>query len=83
MSEFLSYYPLKQGLKHAEHNRIAKIFGQFLSYYPLKQGLKLFQPDVLGCSYWIFILLSIKTRIETKIKAKTGNQEIYFYPTIH
>ncbi len=32
---------------------------------------------------YIFILLSIKTRIETKIKAKTGNQEIYFYPTIH
>jgi len=39
---------------------------QFLSYYPLKQGLKL--KDFL-CLYLfsepIFILLSIKTRIET------------------
>ena len=48
----------------------------FLSYYPLKQGLKhdigMDMPDIET----IFILLSIKTRIETEIKTKTGNQEI-------
>jgi len=37
----------------------------FLSYYPLKQGLKhKFSPDI-GINHFIFILLSIKTRIET------------------
>ncbi len=63
--QFLSYYPLKQGLKHnVEVQRRIDVI-QFLSYYPLKQGLKLNYPS---CPYWhpeIFILLSIKTRIET------------------
>jgi len=42
----------------------------FLSYYPLKQGLK---HDLLRNIYYqvvIFILLSIKTRIETGIPGK-------------
>ena len=39
--KFLSYYPLKQGLKH-EYNRAKQGRStKFLSYYPLKQGLKL------------------------------------------
>jgi len=37
----------------------------FLSYYPLKQGLKLASAVVCGVIPSIFILLSIKTRIET------------------
>ncbi|HOQ78573.1 MAG TPA: hypothetical protein PLB65_08330, partial [Candidatus Cloacimonas sp.] len=62
---FISYYPLKQGLKQytfSEGNSSWKIF---ISYYPLKQGLKLHarhQRNSIGC---IYILLSIKTRIET------------------
>jgi len=41
---------------------------RFLSYYPLKQGLKPITSAALTCSASIFILLSIKTRIETEIK---------------
>jgi len=64
---FLSYYPLKQGLKRntMASNKHKKIL--FLSYYPLKQGLK---PSISGSINFpfniIFILLSIKTRIETQ-----------------
>ena len=38
--EFLSYYPLKQGLKPDMPLRELSAFEIFLSYYPLKQGLK-------------------------------------------
>ena len=41
-------------------------FLQFLSYYPLKQGLKLPIDNYRIKILKIFILLSIKTRIETK-----------------
>ncbi len=37
---FLSYYPLKQGLKRYDNDVKANPPTQFLSYYPLKQGLK-------------------------------------------
>ena len=37
---FLSYYPLKQGLKRTFRCDIANYWNLFLSYYPLKQGLK-------------------------------------------
>ena len=39
--EFLSYYPLKQGLKQLVSFQEYKMETKFLSYYPLKQGLKL------------------------------------------
>jgi len=39
--KFLSYYPLKQGLKQAAKKRLETYSIEFLSYYPLKQGLKL------------------------------------------
>jgi len=38
---FLSYYPLKQGLKPVTVNDNDYKMEIFLSYYPLKQGLKL------------------------------------------
>ena len=62
---FLSYYPLKQGLKlwFLFHNNV--VTHSFLSYYPLKQGLKLLSSALLISIFSIFILLSIKTRIET------------------
>jgi len=39
---FLSYYPLKQGLKLNQQARGRQSVPGFLSYYPLKQGLKPF-----------------------------------------
>ena len=39
-SKFLSYYPLKQGLKHVKNVPAEQVRNEFLSYYPLKQGLK-------------------------------------------
>jgi len=38
---------------------------EFLSYYPLKQGLKRSPVPYIQATTSIFILLSIKTRIET------------------
>ena len=45
--KFISYYPLKQGLKLIDH--IPKIWtiSEFISYYPLKQGLKLAIHDII------------------------------------
>jgi len=55
----------------------------FLSYYPLKQGLKLLTEFCTYCSIHIFILLSIKTRIETYILSICSFVRTDFYPTIH
>ncbi len=38
---FISYYPLKQGLKREYSIRQQERLAEFISYYPLKQGLKL------------------------------------------
>ncbi len=40
IEKFLSYYPLKQGLKRERSLPHPAHPAQFLSYYPLKQGLK-------------------------------------------
>ncbi len=37
---FISYYPLKQGLKHVASALTTNSPLEFISYYPLKQGLK-------------------------------------------
>jgi len=55
----------------------------FLSYYPLKQGLKQYAPSISTKSAPIFILLSIKTRIETEpIDLESGNDTgfLSYYP---
>ena len=63
---FLSYYPLKQGLKRKCFCCFPVVRFKFLSYYPLKQGLKLLSNNPNPITVLkIFILLSIKTRIET------------------
>jgi len=46
-------------------NAASGAFHKFISYYPLKQGLKLTLPLVIRSEPVIYILLSIKTRIET------------------
>ena len=56
---------------------------RFISYYPLKQGLK---PEGFALpllSSKIYILLSIKTRIETPTKRCHAFANKYLYPTIH
>ena len=61
----LFIYPLKQGLKRKIPKTLTSIRFLFISYYPLKQGLKLC--ICLGKERDDeYILLSIKTRIETK-----------------
>jgi len=55
----------------------------FLSYYPLKQGLKLDTENYSASRYAIFILLSIKTRIETGPAGAGKTASAHFYPTIH
>jgi len=40
-SLFISYYPLKQGLKRRKREMKMERKMRFISYYPLKQGLKL------------------------------------------
>ncbi len=63
---------------------MSKMFYQFISYYPLKQGLK----HDLGCEMdteasAIYILLSIKTRIETVVPVGAISRSHDLYPTIH
>ena len=63
---FISYYPLKQGLKLGKIDMPDKWSIGFISYYPLKQGLKRDRDESFAVKKRIiYILLSIKTRIET------------------
>ncbi len=56
----------------------------FISYYPLKQGLKLALQSISKELAQIYILLSIKTRIETLTHGNTSALcWQYLYPTIH
>ena len=51
----------------------------FISYYPLKQGLKLSLIKILSrADRRIYILLSIKTRIETHKNRAHNNNHIKF-----
>jgi len=82
-SRFLSYYPLKQGLKHMMTLLYAATIIVFLSYYPLKQGLKLTLWSQREFCLMIFILLSIKTRIETdqsRLALKVSIGFLSYYP---
>jgi len=65
--EFLSYYPLKQGLKHFFIINM-KNYAWFLSYYPLKQGLKRFKT---------FLLSSLITRFLSYYPLKQGLKRQY------
>ena len=57
---------------------------RFISYYPLKQGLKLNSYPDKSVPVPIYILLSIKTRIETFLILLSKILIIlYLYPTIH
>ena len=62
---FISYYPLKQGLKRSKFHLTSPATPRFISYYPLKQGLKRILHWCFHNGNGIYILLSIKTRIET------------------
>ena len=55
----------------------------FISYYPLKQGLKPIEAGGLMGKLAIYILLSIKTRIETLRECQSNRSGNDLYPTIH
>ena len=52
---------------------------KFISYYPLKQGLKLYRIGWEGWSGGIYILLSIKTRIETSLSHPLHLTTVFIY----
>ncbi len=75
---FISYYPLKQGLKLAKKESSITRNDVFISYYPLKQGLKRMLPYLSTMRCAIYILLSIKTRIETPQRCQQVSPAIVF-----
>ena len=82
VDQFLSYYPLKQGLKHTI-TKVSATEMRFLSYYPLKQGLKL-EAFPMAYSYiWFLSYYPLKQGLKLSIAGIGNVQEIYFYPTIH
>ena len=82
--KFISYYPLKQGLKRPtdDLNRPACI--EFISYYPLKQGLKRkatrtwYSERILFISYYP---LKQGLKLSSGRICADGNMDLY--PTIH
>ena len=83
MNLFLSYYPLKQGLKHPVYD-ILTAYSPVFTLLSIKTRIE----TQRSCSTafhrrYIFILLSIKTRIETPVKLQLTIRQSYFYPTIH
>ena len=65
-------------MKRDEANPIDCIRDKFLSYYPLKQGLKQEWQVAQLDAFLIFILLSIKTRIET-LETLCGQLHLYIF----
>ena len=76
---FISYYPLKQGLKRASARTSLAEATLFISYYPLKQGLKPVDGGEPLPAVAIYILLSIKTRIETLVPEYRGSHSHDIY----
>ena len=80
---FLSYYPLKQGLK-LEPEIEAKETEKIFILLSIKTRIETYYSNIYIYIYnRIFILLSIKTRIETGMASCTTRRIPYFYPTIH
>ncbi len=81
---FISYYPLKQGLKLVWNVNMISIGNTFISYYPLKQGLK---PNIditkiiSSCRFISYYPLKqgLKPNIDKSIDSIVYN----LYPTIH
>ena len=81
---FISYYPLKQGLKLSVLGDLVTEDPEFISYYPLKQGLKLSM---------FLLLLPVVSKFISYYPLKQGLKQsmftiilichIYLYPTIH
>ena len=77
------HYEFVSTISYDSHKYNAAATAVFLSYYPLKQGLKPCFPAKIKQVMKIFILLSIKTRIETASTKPPNNRRSDFYPTIH
>ena len=59
------------------------LYAEFISYYPLKQGLKQISGGAITLVTTIYILLSIKTRIETLLCIEASLPQyrfISYYP---
>ena len=74
---FISYYPLKQGLKHIKFNDIAIAANPIYILLSIKTRIETWNRQrILLWTSGIYILLSIKTRIETtqsSCHSATGN----------
>jgi len=83
-AEFLSYYPLKQGLKHLAISFSLFFFLAFLSYYPLKQGLKLRSDSYDATRGRTFLsYYPLKQGLKRLKFCLCHLSPLYFYPTIH
>mgnify|MGYP007066365560 CR=1 FL=1 len=79
----LSYNPSNQGLKLAEIKELWQMAKESLSYNPSNQGLKREKKDMAFEAYIVFILQSIKPRVETPIPIPLPPSALRLYPTIH
>ncbi len=83
-SLFISYYPLKQGLKQNTKLSMAPGDTGFISYYPLKQGLKrdaitqINQAELEFISYY-----PLKQGLKHAIGRDIFPRAQHLYPTIH
>ena len=82
---FISYYPLKQGLKPTARVRSPLLNAKIYILLSIKTRIETWVIDFHALvTAFIYILLSIKTRIETTISDFDGKGERYYlYPTIH
>ncbi len=81
---FISYYPLKQGLKPRAFSMQYEAWKEFISYYPLKQGLKLVKGDSKYFSPSKFIsYYPLKQGLKRIHTAGRDLPPGYLYPTIH
>ena len=80
----LSYNPSNQGLKHPSGGHQGSIRCWSLSYNPSNQGLKRTFTWLINVSIFVFILQSIKPRVETWLCAVSFQTYCpSLYPTIH
>ena len=81
---FISYYPLKQGLKPNEEAMRDYYEIIFISYYPLKQGLKRSLPPAVMSILGGFIsYYPLKQGLKQTIQIDGYNYILNLYPTIH
>ena len=82
---FISYYPLKQGLKLRKLSGLTVYANAFISYYPLKQGLKLL-PNASIIAFFSLFISYYPLKQGLKLSSDCFYQRLAdndLYPTIH